>query len=229
LEALQTYDIHIRQMGTSPQFSTEIIETCHQSMAKLPFRMSNRRDAAPQMCRYMDRVGRINHLRVMLAWQATNSRQCQIDEELEGHSAVYQAVTRQILDQLDSTQYARILASDRFSLAMAPHLPSITIAKMAQVYALPSLGIAFSTFLEDQNLGNLNDKTMNVDAWYRFHIHIPLIQDDEAGAEIRTVQAQPPKAGLPYGLCNCVLVHDGPEAQSVGIEGRPYYPLTTLF
>jgi Plavaka transposase len=226
LEALQTYDIHIRQMGTSPQFSTEIIETCHQSMVKLPFRRSNRRDAPPQMCRYMDRVGRTSHLKIMLAWQATNSHQHQIDEELEGHSAIYQAVTRRILDDLDSTQYAHILNSDRFSLAIVPHLPSITIEKMAQVYSLSSLGIAFSAFLENQNLGSPNCSTMRADAWYRFRIHIPPIQDDEAGAATRTVQAQPPKAGLPYGLCNCVLVHDGPEAQSVGINGRPYHSLT---
>lgn len=221
LEALQAYDIHIRQMGTSPQFSTEIIETCHQSMAKLPFRMSNRRDAPPQMCRYMDRVGRINHLKIVLEWQATSSRQHQIDEELQGHSATYQAVTRQILDQLGSTQYTRVLLSDRFSLTMAPHLPSTTIANMAVVYSLPGLGNSFSSFLKNQGFGSPNCKTMSADAWYRFRIHIPLIQDDEAGAEIRTVQAQPPKPGLPYGLCNCVLVHDGPEAQTVGIEGKP--------
>jgi hypothetical protein len=49
LAAMHSYNIYIPLMGTAPQFSTEITETLHQTMAKLPYKRNE-----VQMCRYLD-------------------------------------------------------------------------------------------------------------------------------------------------------------------------------
>jgi hypothetical protein len=54
IAAFHSYEWHIPQLGPSMQFSTEIIETIHKPMAKEPYKGTNRRDYAEQMCRYLD-------------------------------------------------------------------------------------------------------------------------------------------------------------------------------
>ena len=42
-------------LGSAMQFSSEQTERCHIIMAKQPYKATNRKDYARQMCRYLDR------------------------------------------------------------------------------------------------------------------------------------------------------------------------------
>jgi hypothetical protein len=68
MAGLQMYAYHIPRMGTSVQFSTEITETCHQAMAKAPYRATNRRDFFTQMCAYMNRQAQLTLVEEFAAW-----------------------------------------------------------------------------------------------------------------------------------------------------------------
>ncbi|KLO04020.1 hypothetical protein SCHPADRAFT_897360, partial [Schizopora paradoxa] len=46
-------------IGSLPQYSTEQIERCHITMAKEPYRASNRKNHEEQVCRYLDRHEKI--------------------------------------------------------------------------------------------------------------------------------------------------------------------------
>lgn len=50
-------------------------------------------------------------------------------------------------------------------------------------------------------------------------MRLPTIQDDELDALSYTVQALAPSQDLPYGCCDCVLVHDGASAEHTGVDG----------
>lgn len=55
LEMLQHVVHSITNMGTAPQYSTDFTERALIGAAKAPFIGSNRRQPAPQMCRFLDR------------------------------------------------------------------------------------------------------------------------------------------------------------------------------
>jgi hypothetical protein len=50
LAGLHAYLHHIPQMGSSPQYSSEITETLHQTMAKMAYKITNQRNYPEQMC-----------------------------------------------------------------------------------------------------------------------------------------------------------------------------------
>ena len=52
---------HVREMGSSPQFSTDWIESLHRKFAKELYGFTNRKNFVPQMCRRLDRTDRISH------------------------------------------------------------------------------------------------------------------------------------------------------------------------
>lgn len=90
ISAFHMYGRHIREMGSSPQFSTEIIESLHRPMAKDAYRATNRKDYVVQMCRYMDRVERLRYFHEFIAWARDEMRRSYIRAQLVAHSPGYQ-------------------------------------------------------------------------------------------------------------------------------------------
>src|SRR5260370_11966971 len=50
LGGLHAYLTHIPQMGSSPQYSSEVTETLHQTMAKAAYKVTNCRTYQEQIC-----------------------------------------------------------------------------------------------------------------------------------------------------------------------------------
>jgi hypothetical protein len=86
LAALHSYATHIVEMGSSPQYSTDIVERCHRSLAKLPYRATNHKDFVPQMCRYLDRHERIHYNEEIIAWATIEIPRQMLLLQLAGHS-----------------------------------------------------------------------------------------------------------------------------------------------
>ncbi len=57
----------IRLLGSAPQFSTDQTERCHITMAKVPYRSTNRKGFATQMCRFLDRQEKVHLFALFLA------------------------------------------------------------------------------------------------------------------------------------------------------------------
>lgn len=89
LAGMHVYIRHIPEMGSSPQFSTEIVESLHRPMAKDPYRATNRKDFVPQMCRVMDRAERIRFSVEFLAWAVVEMRRRGVEQEFELNSPGY--------------------------------------------------------------------------------------------------------------------------------------------
>lgn len=59
----------IVQVGSIPQYSGEHMEHCHISMAKDPYRASNKKDYEEQVCRFLDRQEKIHLFKMYLQWR----------------------------------------------------------------------------------------------------------------------------------------------------------------
>jgi len=90
LAGLHAYSLHIPQMGSSPQYSTEITEACHQSMAKEAYRATNHKDYVKQMVRFLDRNDKISFCRELLVWFEVEIPRQRIEAEIIGFSPGYQ-------------------------------------------------------------------------------------------------------------------------------------------
>jgi hypothetical protein len=87
LAGLHTYLRHILAMGATPQFSTEVIKTCHQSMAKLAYRSTNKQDYEKQMRDFMDRMDQIALLEELRIWWEKYQKMQAIDRVVRGFDA----------------------------------------------------------------------------------------------------------------------------------------------
>ena len=60
----------IKLLGSAPQFTSEQTERCHIDMAKQPYKSTNRKGYAEQMCRYLDRGERIRMFSALMEWHS---------------------------------------------------------------------------------------------------------------------------------------------------------------
>ena len=90
ISAFHMYSRHIREMGSTPQFSTEIVESLHRPMAKAAYRATNRKEYMVQMCRYMDRIERLRYFHEFTAWAREETTRRHIRAQLAAHSPGYQ-------------------------------------------------------------------------------------------------------------------------------------------
>ncbi|CAG8738957.1 4030_t:CDS:1, partial [Acaulospora colombiana] len=99
MAALFQYVTHIPAMGSSPQYSTEWTENCHQTMAKQAYRATNKRDFEYQMCRYLDRTDRIALLEEITIWWDKQQKINKLEESIKDRDPAYQELARSFLDE----------------------------------------------------------------------------------------------------------------------------------
>jgi Plavaka transposase len=224
LAGLHVYLYHIPEMGSSPQFSTEITETLHQTMAKAAYRATNRRDFVPQMCRFLDRTERIIHMNAFIDWavlqRQNEQQQAHIDRFPVGGPA-HQAI-------LDAEVEIPVQRGDKLRRVwhtLTPHYRKVYLREACRQYNLSYTLITkcLCEFLDDAP--HLDFRDLCVDIWRQFRIRIPTVQEDDKLAQAQTVQALPPSvplpphSAMPYGRCNSVLVHDNEHARTTGLLG----------
>jgi hypothetical protein len=227
LAGLHVYGYHIPEMGSSPQFSSEITETLHQTMAKAAYRATNGRDFVPQMCRFLDRTERIAHMNAFIEW-AIKHREEERAREHIARFPVGGIAHQAILDAELEIPVQRRGKRGRVWHTLTPHYRKVYLRDACKQYNLSQtlLTTSLREFLEGTR--DLDFQELCVDIWRQFRIRIPTVQEDDELAQARTVQALPPSADsdMQYGRGNCVLIHENEEARTTGILGTTYIDCT---
>jgi hypothetical protein len=229
---LRIFASHIEEMGSSPQFSTEVIESNHRRMAKEPYKLTNRRNFAAQMCRRLDRDERISYHQQLLEWCAEQDKQDAISSSLAMYSPEFRnramdwhaEVLREGGEQ--ERVKARIQRA-RYWLSDRPHIAQVDDAAIAQLYHLYDLPQKLRLYIwltltpQDHILLGEDAPTVAcLDVWRRLRIRTPDVQDDDLVSQAHSIEAVPPSTAFPYGHCHCVLVKWDDRAQAQGIEGE---------
>jgi hypothetical protein len=233
IAAMHAYVYHIPQMGSSPQFSTEISETLHQTMAKKAYRLSNRRAFEIQMCRYLDRIDKIVQMNNFLEWATPILRERRIAMELEQYPQAYH---ERALEGIRATLDAHLQVPlgrtkqgqpSRIWHALTPHSCNIAFTRIYKHYNIPQIYLSskICQFLQEEGAPVVHCATTHLDIWHYFRIQLPTVQEFDLRAQSRTVQALPPTDVMPYGRGDCVLVHDTEDAGPTGIQGKSNYPI----
>jgi hypothetical protein len=224
LAGLHAYCRHIPEMGSSPQYSTEITEHNHQPMAKHAYKATNRINAMDQMARYLERREKVLLFNEFHAWRFERSRTALIEQSLQQYSPRFRAhILPHILAARDNSSRSATATAQRLSLARKPSLTCQEVTHVAEVYYLPDLAEAIATFLNsfDTHMQPI-DRYKHIDyidVWTRLYIRPPSVQSDEEAGQVHVVEAVPPSLRLPHGRCHCVLVNESAE-RDVGIEGK---------
>jgi hypothetical protein len=153
--AFHFYQKHIVMMGTSPQFSTEITESAHKTMAKEPYRASNHRDYIEQMCRFLDRRERIAFMRSFLKWGRVEIPKLLLLQQTAHLSSGYQlhalealATKQREAKEEDLKKKRRIKPRQGIVLNKYPRQKFPTFTSLADAYILPDLLPGLQRYLE---------------------------------------------------------------------------------
>jgi hypothetical protein len=152
LAGLHVYATHIPQMGTSPQYSTEITEAYHRPMAKDAYRATNHRNFLEQMCRFLDRNERIRFKHEFIEWARLEIPRQELMESITGFSPRYQRQSMQTLTQMQAAEVALLEGKKRpqkrgLWLNMKPHRAYEDLTSLSEAHGLPDLQPALNSFL----------------------------------------------------------------------------------
>jgi Plavaka transposase len=238
MAGLQMYAYHIPRMGTSVQFSTEITETCHQTMAKAPYRATNRRDFFIQMCAYMNRQARVTLVGEFGAW-SFERMQTQAATRDVRETSDYLAFVRRMADAAKRNERLEVRNKSRagngFSwLTIKPDKSRVPVDTLLRDYNLrtASFHASFISLLARYSPRDMPVSLVGLecDVWYQCRVQRTTIQDEDTLADTRTIRADPPTVTkTPHGRCNCALIKESDEAEETGIQGmrqsedRPQY------
>jgi hypothetical protein len=235
LANLHLYKGHIVEMGSSPQFSTEVTETYHQEMAKKAYRSTNKKDYEIQMVRRVDRGDRIFLMNELLSYQKDLATQGALRQHMTGLAPMYQetllrlaekAVQRRKIRDGQPTitrpaqHQRRITNSSLAWISTKPHRTYGNLKEMARAYNLSDLEQRMrECYRVLDEADTSNPVWLKVHVWENFHIQLPTVQDGQTIASAQMGQAIPPSKTLPFRRRDCVLVVEDDEAEETGIQG----------
>jgi hypothetical protein len=149
LSAFHMYSRHIREMGSSPQFSTEIVESLHRPMAKNAYRATNHKDYVVQMCRYMDRVERLRYFDGYMAWARDEMRRRYIRTQLGANSPGYRNLAIRInQEEVDAGMTIRSKSIKHgLMFNKAPHQSRRSPIAIVDSYQLHDFPMALTRFV----------------------------------------------------------------------------------
>lgn len=227
LAGLHMFSYHIPRMGSSMQFSTEIIETSHIHAAKLAFKATNRKNFVAQMCAYGDRLATLSLMEELGAWAFEREQKQYVQQGLNRATPQYNEFALQVLsleeNRLEEVRVATSALRGHIWHTVKPDLKGILIRTLATDYGVPGAFEIVVKYLESHGITSYEARNFTtLDVWYRCRIQLPLAEDDATGmAESRTLQAVPPFiTKTRFGLCNCGLVKLDEAAGNYGIKGK---------
>jgi len=222
MAGLHMYSYHIPRMGTSIQFSTEITETCHQTMTKAPYKATNCREFFVQMCEYLIRQDTLSLTADLGWWYFTRSGPPPMQRTPD-----YSLFIRKMIELTKKEERLEMRNKTRAKnnymwLTVKADRTGVSLDTISKEYQLRGFSVAFVTFLRQETVEPVPRHTgFNVDVWYRFRIQRTLIQDEEELADPQTIQAVPHVVHKKrHGLHNCVLIKVDEDAEDVGIQGN---------
>ncbi len=239
----------IQHLGSVLQYTTEHTERCHITMAKEPYRRTNKKDYEIQVCLKLDRHEKIGLFPAYLEWKLRSNA------DLRQRSASTSNVSMQdVADNYDwQLRGEKFLTFAQAFIPQPPRdafkdPPAITprndttafvltdrithgdakVAQISRAYRLPKLCDAILDFYEQQLEGGLTIHLL--DCWDR--VRLQLRSPPERSNSVMPlvpVLASAPTQKLPYGLCNFVLVKQIPGLEVVCLHGaREYCPFSSL-
>lgn len=223
LAALFQYLYHIIRMGSSSQFSTEVTENCHQTMAKAAYRATNRRDFFKQMCAYLNRRDTISLIEEV--WHFHQTRQS--TRSSQSLSPDFSAFIESMKKTAEKQEKLEIRRRQRESngylwLTIKPDRVNLFVNDISRLYHLNNFReILLQYLVQHPTPDGVSITAMKLDAWFRCRVQRPTIQDDDELADARTIQAKPPTGQRDqHGHYNCVLINPtGDPLPSTGIAG----------
>ncbi|KAG8823085.1 hypothetical protein FRC19_004644 [Serendipita sp. 401] len=227
------YCPHIRELGSSPQFSTEIVELHHRPLAKDAYKSTNRKNFMYQMCLVLDRNERVNCRQEFFIWHEKQNEFKQLEDRFAMHTPRYRAwaidnILANTSQEMEADELIPFSRNRSLRLTKRPTRSHVTIELVSRLYRLPCLHQEICNFLLETR-PTAHMQIDDIDVWTKLRMHLSSVQDDDELAPMRTVEALPPSEELPYGRCNCVLVHDSEEAAVVGIHGYRVAQIRLLF
>jgi hypothetical protein len=228
LAALHNYAYHIPRMGSSVQFSTEVTETCHQSMAKAAYRATNHKDFFKQMCSYLNRQAALALVDEVAAFCFRELQAAGYTQVPAGIEADYQTFCRkeaQAAEKRESVTAKRQVRADNNYLWVnkKPDKRKVSVQWLKTAYKLPGLLASLSSFLSNpayDHHGHFVMDEIQADIWYCCRTQRQIVQGDEQLADARAIRAAPPGVkNNRYGICNCALICHDEDAGVTGMEG----------
>ena len=174
----------VELLGSAPQFSSEQTERCHIDMAKIPYRATNRKGYAEQMCRFLDRAERVRLFSSLIAWHSRSDGTMTSRMSAEQRQRVFEKLAGKFLPAPVQNVFQRktALCSDTtaFQLRKNPNLTEARIDAMQELHDLPN----FEDDLRNYFLGprvrqDISLPFCSVDTWDRVRIQLKDPQDKE--------------------------------------------------
>ncbi len=222
----------IRLNGSAPQHSTEHSERCHMTMAKIPYRATNRKDYGEQICRVLDRQEKLEWFFFYLEWMRTRRDKdahltCKViavRRRLRFQRVLQRRQSPKIRDYFHvSSRFVMTNETTAIILTTRPFMKNATLHRVAEIYKLNNLLELLSDYATPFQSINTrgwigNDATDNLDVWDHLRLQLRATQTAELLQPVH-ISARPPSEKMRFGHCNFVLVRNDPERHIVGIQG----------
>lgn len=236
IELMQNVAPAIPEVGSLPQFSSEQIEHCHISMAKIPYRATNKKDHEEQVCRNLDRQEKIYLFEMYLQYRVILDTEEDAGEDAPSFAfAAEEGGDPEALNEECVNPLARSFLSKPVRDAFAddanyiPHNETTTfiltsritrgnakVAAISIVYELPNLRTLLDRFWDRERRVRTRRPIKLIDCWDRVRLQLRSVDKEGCVLQPVTVMACPPSDELPFGLYNFVLVK-APEHSSTGV------------
>ena len=223
IELMQHVKRLIELLGSAPQFSSEQTERCHIDMAKIPYKATNRKAYAEQMCRYLDRKERMRLFSALVTWHSASDGTMLSSITAEQRKKAFQQLAGLFLPAAVRNVFERktALCSDTtaFQLRKKPNYAEASIDEMQELFCLRNFREDLRTyFLSSRARQDMPLPFSSLSIWDRMRVQLKDPQDRELVLPALTIVANPHGEGSEdeLGRFNFVLLHG--EANSEGLD-----------
>jgi len=233
IHAMEHYVSLIRLKGTADGTNTEQSERLHIDCVKEGYRASNKKDYIDQMIRYLERREAIHYFNSFLIWRnVVGEDEDDRNEEAEAEGGAEMASTtsmQPVNDEKESEETEVIQGQGTLTwrIPKKPSFPRTSVTRLIEDFGAIDIIPALIKYLET-NVPACRVKPNEYDqfdVFKRIKADLPSMQrlDDGTFRDIvRAVPKVPAKGRKPAEPAHfdCVLVHDSPDAEDVGLNGE---------
>ncbi|KAH9914551.1 uncharacterized protein B0H18DRAFT_1125480 [Fomitopsis serialis] len=230
VHSLLHYVDSIRRLGMTDNFNTEMFERLHIDCAKKAWRVSNHRNARPQMIKWLDR-------REKFSMYDTLRGRLSTDQSADPQAVSASESTTGTANSEDDSTHLPRSSKTRIKLAKHPSLAQQSLPSIEEQHAAPGFTDAVSQYVytmklqrrlrpREQDRANRHLPFGRVDVFHGFKFNnIPLNDNAE---EKDGVKARPSSADKPARF-DTVVVLRSDEAEATGLQGTRVGRLRVIF